>query len=147
MHPQHLALLAETIVQTRERIAQELDGGDLVWTGPETLDVSNRDTSVVVRELFGSAQTEVLVAGSAGYQSRAIFKRLVERMEERPALRVWLLLDVHRHLGNTSLDAELLRRFAQRFRTQAWRGERMPELSSAPACMPSASSWTGRWPS
>ena len=77
---------------------------DLVWTGPETLGVTNRDTGVVVRELFGAAETEVLVAGFAVYQGRDVFKRLAERMEERPGLRVKLFLDVQRHPTDTSLD-------------------------------------------
>lgn len=126
MKPQHLALLAETIVRTRKRVPADLV--DLVWTGPETLGVSNRDTGVVVRDLFGSADHEVLVAGFAVYQGRSVFKRLAERMEERPGLRVRLFLEVQRPLGDTSLPEEVLRRFAHRFRTLEWPGEKVPEV-------------------
>ena len=49
MQPQHLALLAETMIRTRARSPQQADLVDLVWTGPETLGVTNRDTGVVVR--------------------------------------------------------------------------------------------------
>jgi hypothetical protein len=129
MKPQHLALLAETVVQTRQRRPEPADLVDLVWTGPETLGVTNRDTGVVVRELFGAAETEVLVAGFAVYQGRAVFKRLAERMEERPGLRVRLFLDVQRPQADTSLPEELIRRFLHRFRTQEWPGEQLPELS------------------
>lgn len=128
MQPQHLALLAETIVRSRARQAQESEVVDLVWTGPEVLGVTNRDTGVVVRDLFGSAETEVLVAGFAVYQGRAIFKRLAERMGERPNLRVRLFLDVQRHPTYGSLDTEVLGRFLHRFRTQEWPGEKLPEL-------------------
>jgi hypothetical protein len=128
MQPQHLALLAETIVRTRARSQQQTDLVDLVWTGPETRGVTNRDTGVVVRDLFGSAETEVLVAGFAVYQGRSVFRRLAERMEERPSLRVRLYLDVQRYPTDTSLDVEVLRRFVHRFRTQEWPGERLPEL-------------------
>jgi phosphatidylserine/phosphatidylglycerophosphate/cardiolipin synthase-like enzyme len=128
MQPQHLALLTETIIRTRARLPQQADLVDLVWTGPETLGVTNRDTGVVVRELFGAAESEVLVAGFAVYQGRSVFKRLAERMEVRPDLRVKLFLDVQRHPTDTSLNSEVLRRFVQRFRTQEWPGERLPEL-------------------
>jgi phosphatidylserine/phosphatidylglycerophosphate/cardiolipin synthase-like enzyme len=128
MKPQHLALLAETIVRTRERLPEPAELVDLVWTGPETPGVTNRDTSVVVRELFGSAESEVLVAGFAVYQGRAVFKRLAERMEERPGLRVKLFLDVQRHPADTSLPEKVVGRFAQRFITQEWPGEKVPEL-------------------
>lgn len=128
MKPQHVALLAETIVETRRRVPEPVDLVDLVWTGPETLGVTNRDTGVVVRELFGAAESEVLVAGFAVYQGRTVFKRLAERIEERPGLRVILFLDVQRQPSDTSLPEELLRRFAHRFRTQEWPGERLPDL-------------------
>jgi phosphatidylserine/phosphatidylglycerophosphate/cardiolipin synthase-like enzyme len=128
MQPQHLALLAETIIRTRRRQPQEADLVDLVWTGPETPGAANRVTGVVVRELFGAAEEEVLVAGFAVYQGREIFKRLAERMSERPSLRVQFFLDVHRELGDASLAEDVLHRFAQRFQTHEWPGGRLPEL-------------------
>lgn len=108
MQPQHVALLAETIVRTRACLPSQTDLVDLVWTGPETLGVTNRDTGVVVRELFGAAESDVLVAGFAVHQGREVFKRLAERMEERSALRVRLFLDVHRHPNDPALPEELL---------------------------------------
>jgi phosphatidylserine/phosphatidylglycerophosphate/cardiolipin synthase-like enzyme len=128
MSLRHLALLAETIARTRSGLPQTADLVDLVWTGPETLGVTNLDTGVVVRDLFGSAEADVLVAGFAVYQGAEVFKRLAERMDERPGLRVRLFLDVRRHPTDTSLDSEVLRRFAHRFRTQEWPWERLPEL-------------------
>jgi phosphatidylserine/phosphatidylglycerophosphate/cardiolipin synthase-like enzyme len=128
MQLQHLALLAEVIVQTRRRQPQEADLVDLVWTGPEAPGAANRDTGVVVRELFGAAEEDVLVAGFAVYQGREVFKRLAERMSERPSLRVRFFLDVHREPGDTSFAEEVLRRFAQRFQTYEWPGGRLPEL-------------------
>ena len=81
-----------------------------------------------MRDLFGAAESEVLVAGFAVYQGRSLFKRLAERMEERPGLRVRLFLDVQRHPTDTTLASELLHRFAHRFRSQEWPGEKLPEL-------------------
>jgi len=128
MQPQHLALLSETIVRTRVRLSQRDALVDLVWTGPETLGVTNRDTGVVVRELFGAAESDVLVAGFAVYQGREVFKRLAERMDEWPGLRVRLFLDVQRPPADTSLPEELLRHLARRFRTREWPSEKLPAL-------------------
>jgi len=128
MQSQHLALLAEMIVRTRHRQPQETDLVDLVWTGPEVPGAAIRDTGVVVRELFGAAEKEVLVAGFAVYQGREVFKRLMERMSELPSLRVRFFLDVHREAEDTSLAEEVLRRFAQRFQTHEWPGGRLPEV-------------------
>ncbi|HTU90199.1 MAG TPA: DISARM system phospholipase D-like protein DrmC [Gemmataceae bacterium] len=128
MRPPHLALLAEVIVRTRRRKPQDADVVDLVWTGPETPGTVNRDTGVVVRELFGAAEEEVLVAGFAVYRGQEIFKRLAERMGERPGLHVRFFLDVHRAPGDSSLAEDVLHRFAHRFQTHEWPGGRLPEL-------------------
>ncbi len=128
MRPQHLALFAETVLQTRSRSPEPSDTVELVWTGPEAQGVTNRDTGVVVRDLFGSAETDVLVAGFAVYQGRAVFRRLAERMHERPNLVVKLFLDVHRNPADEAPDSEVLRRFVRRFRAQEWPGEQLPAL-------------------
>jgi len=101
---------------------------DLVWTGPEAPEAPSRDTSVVVRELFSSATESVLVAGYAVYQGRDVFRALADRMEELPDLKVQMFLDVQRPHGDTTEDSELLRRFATRFRSNDWPGDRMPEI-------------------
>jgi phosphatidylserine/phosphatidylglycerophosphate/cardiolipin synthase-like enzyme len=128
MRPQHLALLAETVVRSRSHSPHQADPVDLVWTGPETFGVTNRDTGVVVRDLFGSAEREVLVAGFAVYQGRSIFSGLAERMAELPGLQVRLFLDVQRHPMDKSPSEELVRRFAERFRSHEWPGAKLPEL-------------------
>jgi phosphatidylserine/phosphatidylglycerophosphate/cardiolipin synthase-like enzyme len=123
-----LALLLDTVAETRARAPNIADLVELVWTGPESLGVSNRDTAVVVRELFGTATNEVLVAGFAVYQGREVFRRLAERMEELPALRVRLYLDVGRPHGDVTASSDLVWRFLSRFRTTEWPGEKLPEL-------------------
>src|SRR5262249_12702088 len=62
------------------------------------------------------------------YQGREVFKRLAQRMDERPDLRVQFFLDVQRQPADTAQPEELLRRFAHRFRTSQWPGERLPAV-------------------
>src|SRR5271166_509631 len=56
MEPCHLADCVEMLSQDRRQrpVAEDLIG--LVWTGPEAPGIVNRDTSVVVREMFRSAK-------------------------------------------------------------------------------------------
>jgi hypothetical protein len=108
---------------------------DLVASGPEAPGVPSRDTSVVVRELFRHAQQSVLVVGYVVYQGRHVFRALAERMREHPELRVRLCLDVSRPVGDTSMDSEILQRFAVRFRTQEWPGDRVPEIYYDPRAL------------
>ena len=126
----------ETLAQTLELVAQDRcdrpsveDIVDLVTTGPEARGVTNRDTSVVVRELFASAQKSVLVAGFAVYQGRVVFEALADRMLDQSELNVRLILDIQRAPGETTSTSELIRRFVDRFRRQQWPKDRpMPEV-------------------
>jgi phosphatidylserine/phosphatidylglycerophosphate/cardiolipin synthase-like enzyme len=130
--PQHLALVLDTIAQTRAREEPEGKGVDLVWSGPSAKGLASRDTGSVVRELFNSATEEVLLAGYAVHQGRDVFRALAERMDKLPALRVCMFLDIRRHLGDTSPSPALLSEFADRFRTREWPGKRLPEVLHDP---------------
>ncbi|HEY8504445.1 MAG TPA: DISARM system phospholipase D-like protein DrmC [Gemmataceae bacterium] len=132
MRPEHLAVLAEAVARARRGRSDPAGTIDLVWTGPETGGVANRDTGVVLRELFRAAESEVLVAGFVVYQGREVFRELAARMADRPAMRVRLFLNVPRHPADTSLDSEVLRRFAARFRSREWPGDRLPEVFHDP---------------
>jgi hypothetical protein len=107
---QHGALLLDAIAAER-RSAPNSGVIELVTSGPDIVGAT-RDTGVVVRELFGTAQDRVLVVGFAVHQGREIFAALAERMQHRPDLSVRLCLDVRRAPGDMSRTDALLRRFA-----------------------------------
>jgi phosphatidylserine/phosphatidylglycerophosphate/cardiolipin synthase-like enzyme len=96
----------------------------LVTTGPEVVGSDHRDTSVVVRDLFASATRSVLVAGYAVYQGQRVFQALADRMRELPELQVHLFLDIQRGYADTTLSAELIKRFAERFVRKQWPANR-----------------------
>src|SRR6185436_8411876 len=96
----------------------------LVTTGPEVDGSDNRDTSVVVRELFANAARDVLVAGYAVYQGRRVFQALADRMRDVPSLSVALFLDIQRGNGDTTLATELVGRFSERFVKTQWPSDR-----------------------
>jgi phosphatidylserine/phosphatidylglycerophosphate/cardiolipin synthase-like enzyme len=100
---------------------------ELVWTGPERDATATRDTAVVVRELFQSAQRDVLVAGYALFNARPIFEPLADQMQARPSLRVRLFLNIARGDDMRS-DDEITADFTRRFRTQHWPAGRLPEV-------------------
>lgn len=123
-----MAFALEMLADERGRARGAGGPVDLVWTGPESPEAPSRDTAVVVRELFLRAERSVLVAGYAVYQGREVFKALADRMEERPDLRVEMFLDIQRAHGDTTVAGDLVRRFAQRFKTREWPGTRLPEV-------------------
>lgn len=128
VRPAVLADFLDVLVRDRTQrpAAEELI--DLVWTGPEAAGIVNRETAVVVRELFQGARESVLIAGFAVYQGQTIFKTLAERMDQNPQLGVRMFLNIQRPLHDQSSDSELVRRFAERFARQEWPGRRFPEM-------------------
>jgi len=136
--PPQIATMLDLIA--RDRLHRLLPDGvvDLVTTGPDAVG-ANRDTGVVVRELFANAATSVLVAGYAVYQGQTVFQALADRMQQNPALQVRMFLDIQRSYGDTSASVELVRRFADRFKQQQWPKEkRIPELYYDPRSLDQA---------
>ncbi len=125
---QQAARVVSSIVEARNRTSPASEVAELVWTGPEIAGAVNRDTGVVVRDLFGRATREVLVAGFAVYQGKEVFRRLAERMVEIPELRVRFFLDIRRSHGDTTLASELVWKFLAKFRSKDWPGQKLPEL-------------------
>lgn len=120
---QSLELLA-TAIELRPKIEELVE----VATGPQLSGVANRDTAVVVSDLFRRAEQSVLVAGYAVYQGQKVFQALAERMLERPALRVRMYLDIQRK-ADTTIEAALVDRICHGFRQTQWPADvRLPEV-------------------
>jgi phosphatidylserine/phosphatidylglycerophosphate/cardiolipin synthase-like enzyme len=117
-HPERSIAWALRIL-ARERAARRhaRDDLELVWTGPDLPLSSDRDTLLVVRELFESATNSVMVAGYKFYQVPAVFGPLAERMRGAPGLSVRMF--VHVDPVREGDEAEAVKRFAIDFR-QRW---------------------------
>jgi len=135
LKPEHLALMLEILASGRRQSTALKDRVELVWTGPEAPGTLNRDTSVVVRELFSTAQEHVLVAGYAVYQGCQVFRALAGRMDQKPALKVQMFLNAERRRSDTSKDSEILLRFAHEFKAKQWPGKRLPEVYYDPRAL------------
>jgi phosphatidylserine/phosphatidylglycerophosphate/cardiolipin synthase-like enzyme len=118
--PEQIAMTLDILRADRASRPRIEDVLDLVTTGPDVPGVVNRDTSVVVRELFANARQSVLLAGYAVYQGHKVFQALADRMLDIPSLSVRLFLDIQRPHGNSASSSELIRRFALRFRQSQW---------------------------
>jgi len=133
----------QQIAATLEMLTHDRSNGrkgeppiDLVTSGPEAPGIANRDTAVVVRELFAHAKKSVLVVGYAVYQGASVFEALAERMEKIPGLDVKLFLDIARPDNDTTPSEILVSRYAQRFKDKQWpKGCRLPEVFYDPRSM------------
>jgi phosphatidylserine/phosphatidylglycerophosphate/cardiolipin synthase-like enzyme len=137
--PTQIATLIDILLHDRAQRRRHEAVIDLVTTGPEAGATTNRDTSVVVRELFAHAEHSVLVAGYAVYQGQRVFQALADRMHQRPKLAVRLFLDVRRTAGDTSRATEVVRRFGERFRRYEWpQGCPLPQVFYFPLSLDEA---------
>ena len=123
-----LAAMLEVVIAEREDGRERSPPPELVWSGPEAGLMASRDTSVVLRALFASAERSVLVAGFVVYEGRSIFEALAARMDVVPSLSVRFFLNVARAWSDARSDAEVLREFAEGFRARQWPGARLPEV-------------------
>jgi phosphatidylserine/phosphatidylglycerophosphate/cardiolipin synthase-like enzyme len=126
---EQLAAVLELLLLDRQATHADNPYIDLVTSGPEAPGITNRDTSVVVRELFAHAEKSVLVVGYAVYQGQRVFESLARRMEELPDLDVQFFLNIPRPDHDKTPSEILVTRFAQRFRDSQWpSGCRLPEV-------------------
>jgi len=123
-----MATFLELLAAERERVDVAVRAVELVWTGPAVEGEHCRDTGAVVRELFSSARRSVLVAGYAIHRGREVFATLADRMACVPELNVRMIVDIPRRHGDTTIDIDLVHRYATDFRQRNWPGCRMPEV-------------------
>lgn len=142
--PVHLALLLGASADALERPIASAQAVELVWTGPEGASAFCRDTSVVVRDLFASAQRSVLVSTFVVNQVGTVFEALAQRLDELPELQAQVFLHVPRGRRDTRYEAEILREFAANFR-KAWPGQRLPEVCYDPRGLAAKSEERATW--
>lgn len=81
-----------------------------------------RDTRRVYEELLGSAEHSIWASTNAFFDGPKAFQSLARRMDERPDVKVVLLLNIQRKRGDTSAADQLVVRFADPFWTSDWPG-------------------------
>ncbi len=135
--PGQLARMLDLLATDRASRPHPGDIIELVWTGPEAGGMANRDTGVVVRELFAEARSTVMISGYRIYQGQVVFRTLAEHMDRDAGLKVRMYLDVHREAGDFSTESAILTRFAGWFADQVWPGRRLPEVYYDPRSLQS----------
>jgi phosphatidylserine/phosphatidylglycerophosphate/cardiolipin synthase-like enzyme len=114
------AVLAERRLSTSPRL-------DLLWTGPDSRVSTSRDTAVALRDLLGSATSDVFVAGFSFDSGDQILRPLHQAMVQR-GVRVRVCLHMPRN--ETHLDEpRFVARVVKHFVDENWPfGPPLPEL-------------------
>ena len=125
MAPAHIALLLRAFAAGSQTASDASAPVEVVISGPNTSGGA-RDTGVVMRQLFGKARTRVVAVGFAVHQGKSVFKTLADRLDNDESFEATLCIDIRRQRGDTSLDREVVRRFANEFVRDEWPGNRLP---------------------
>lgn len=124
-----ISSVMQMLLCQRESLTSKQSIIDVVTSGPEAAGLANRDTAIVVRELFARAESSVLVVGYAIYQGKRVFESLAEKMQELPELGVTMCLDVNRDRQDKTPSGILISRFVQRFKDHQWpQSTRLPQI-------------------
>ena len=125
--PSQMALVLRAFAAGRQTGAEASPTVTIVVSGPDVVSTA-RDTGVVMRELFAKARKRVLAVGFAVHQGKSVFEVLARRMDKDELPPAIVCLDVRRQPGDTSLDSQLIVRFAQNFVRNEWPGDRLPRV-------------------
>jgi phosphatidylserine/phosphatidylglycerophosphate/cardiolipin synthase-like enzyme len=136
MTPHHIAYLLNLLAEERqESLCRE--PFDLVWTGPELPGSESRDTGIIVKDLFRTAQHSLLISSFAidwGSKGRELFQPLAQRMESIPDLQVRLFINIQRKYSDPTPSSTIIKQFTDNFR-QSWPGARLPEVFDDPRAL------------
>ena len=114
------AVLIDAIVDARAQTKLVDELVDLVASGPDLPGIMNRDTSVVVQQLFRDAKQSVLVVGYSVYQGTQVFATLAEEMTRKPSLDVIMCLNVGRDGQDSRSEYEIRHRYMTQFKKKQW---------------------------
>ena len=128
MTPEQTAIVVEAIAESKELAGDPGKILELVISGPDVPGVPTSDTAATMRTLIAEATKEILLVGYVVHHARDIFEPLSERMAADRRLRVVFCIDISRKPGDTSLDSEIVRRFARDFRDKHWPWSEVPSL-------------------
>ena len=101
---------------------------ELIVSGPEVPGVPVGDTFSAMHALVQAAAREVIVAGYSIYNGKEVFKSLAQRMDSIPELRVTFLVHIGREGKDTTIETDLVARYAKLFVSENWPGKRLPDM-------------------
>jgi phosphatidylserine/phosphatidylglycerophosphate/cardiolipin synthase-like enzyme len=116
------------VIRTLDEAASRTPKPDLVWSGPEVAGPPARDPRRVYEELLGSAERSIWASTFAFFDGPRAFDILSRRMDNKPDLKVNLLLNIQRKRGDTTTPEQIARKFADHFWGKDWPGISRPNV-------------------
>ena len=126
--PVQASLIVEAVIAERVNAPDLAALFDVVLSGPEISGAPTADTGAAIVGLIQEAQREVMLVTYVLHNTEQIFGEVVQRLKHCPSLAVKLFVHIARPAGDTSLESEIVRRFAADFRKRHWPWSNPPSL-------------------
>jgi len=124
----HILAIVQAVLDLRTSVEPLSHILELIVSGPDVPGVPVGDTFTAMHTLIQKAQREVIVAGYSIYNGKEVFKVLGERMDSDPNLRTLFLVHIGREGKDTTIEKDLVSKYARHFVTDNWPGQRLPEM-------------------
>ena len=131
-------MLIESIIETKSTISGPDNVFELVLSGPEVPGINTSDTAATMRAMIENASNNIMLVGYAVHKARDLFMPIADKLAVQPGFRARICLDISRIQGDTSLESEIIRRFAKEFREKHWPWPSLPELYYDPRSLETA---------
>ena len=121
-----MSLIVEAVLAERINSPDLAALFDVVISGPETPGAPTSDTGAAIASLVQEAEREVVLVTYVLHNTEQIFDEVARRHQQCPNLVVKLFVNIARPVGDTSIAAEIVSRFAADFRKRHWRWANPP---------------------
>lgn len=131
MNEKAVAYTLKLLAQEKKKLQDYQDQIEVVWTVPHISGNRNRDTALIVEDLFKAAQREILIATfvlDKPSKTFRIFHPLILNMANNPNLKAKIILTVKRPYKSEIPTAILLRQFSEHFKNEIWGNSRHPDV-------------------
>ena len=134
--PKHILAIVHAVLDLRTSVEPRSHILELIVSGPGSAGRASR-RHVLRDACLGpdSCERGDDAAGYSIYNGKEVFKSLAQRMDLIPELRVTFLVLVHigREGKDTTIETDLVARYAKWFVSDNWPGKRLPDMYYDPS--------------
>jgi hypothetical protein len=124
-----LAVLVDAIYEARVSEPDPERLFELILTGPHMQGAEVTSTETMFHRMVDLAQDELIIAGYAFYNGKAMFSALAAKMQANPDFKVTFCVNIERKEHDTTADIGLIEKFKYVFSTYNWpTGCRLPNI-------------------
>lgn len=124
----HILAIVQAVLDLRTSVEPLPHILELIVSGPDVPGVPVGDTFAAMHTLVQRAEHEVIVAGYSIYNGKTVFRSLAQQMDSKPDLRVLFLVHIGRDGKDTTVETDLVARYARWFVSDNWPGKRLPQM-------------------